>query len=319
MRRHSFVGFHMLVAAVLATIAPAAAQMPDDIAAKVREIGRVTDPPKTAPLYNFMHPKEPYEGVKVTRDAKYGPDTRHVLDVFTPENLSSQAPVMIFIHGGGYVGGNKRGAPGSPGEPFYDNFMLFAAKNGMVGVNATYRLAPANPWPASHEDIGTMLKWVHANIATHGGDPKQIFLVGSSAGGGVVAGYMADPKFFPAANDIGVKAILLLAGNVYDFTLFPAEPNVKQFIGEDASKYAERSPLIGMMKVNVPLFISWAELDPPEVIQQSRILNANLCNKGRCPTRLFMPKHSHMSTVYAVNTDDRQLTDAMLAFMKGVK
>jgi triacylglycerol lipase len=266
-----------------------------------------------------MHAKEPYEGVKVTRDVKYGPDARNALDVFTPENLSGPAPVMIFIHGGGYVGGNKRGAPGSPGAPFYDNFMLFAGKNGMVGVNATYRVAPANPWPASHEDIGAMLKWVHANIGTHGGDPKQIFLVGSSAGGGVVAGYMAEPKYFPAANDIGVKAILLLAGGVYDFTLFPTAPNIKQFIGEDASKYAERSPLIGMLKVNVPMFISWAELDPPEVIQQSRILNANLCNKGRCPTRVFLPKHSHMSTVYAVNTDDTQLTDAMLAFMKGVK
>ena len=51
--------------------------MPDDIAAKVKEIGRVIDPPKTAPLYVPLHPKEPYEGVKVTREVKYGPDARN--------------------------------------------------------------------------------------------------------------------------------------------------------------------------------------------------------------------------------------------------
>jgi acetyl esterase/lipase len=305
--------------ALLAFAAAANAQMPDDIAAKVKEIGRIIDPPKTAPLYNSLHPKEPYEGVKVTRDLKYGPDARNALDVFTPENLSGPAPVYIFIHGGGFVAGNKRGAPGSPGAPFYDNFMLFAAKNGMVGVNATYRLAPAHPWPAAPEDVAAMLKWVHANIASHGGDPKQIFLVGSSAGGGVVAGYMANPKLYPAENDIGVKALLLLAGNPYDFTLFPLAPNIKQYLGEDTSKYAERSPLVGMLKVNVPMFVSWAELDPPEVVQQSQILYANLCNKGRCPKKLFLPKHSHMSTVYAVNTDDKQLADGMLEFIKGIK
>ena len=130
-----------------------------------------------------MHPKEPYEGVKVTRDLKYGPDARNVLDVFTPENLSGPARVMIFIHGGGYVGGNKRGAPGSPGEPFYDNFMLFAAKNGMVGVNATYRLAPANRWPACLDDtrasVSTQAKSL-ASLESVENEVRTIALAASS-------------------------------------------------------------------------------------------------------------------------------------------
>jgi triacylglycerol lipase len=306
-------------ALLLALTLPAAAQMPPDIAEKVKAIGRVIDPPKTAVIYGPLATKEPYQGVKVTRDLKYGPDARNALDVFTPENLSGPAPVFIFVHGGGFVAGNKRGVPGSPAEPFYDNFMLFAAKNGMVGVNATYRLAPANPWPAGVEDVAAAVKWVRENIKSHGGDPQQVFLTGSSAGGGLVAGYMANPKLHPSANDIGAKAVLLLAGGAYDYTLFPITPNIKQFLGEDASKYAERSPLVGMLKVNVPMFVAWAELDPPEIVQQGKILYANLCSKNRCPKRLFLPSHSHMSTVYAVNTDDRQLADAMMEFIKGVK
>jgi acetyl esterase/lipase len=300
--------------AVLALAAPANAQMPDDIAAKVKEIGRVIDPPKTAPLYVPLHPKEPYEGVKVTRDAKYGSDARNALDVFTPDNLSGPAPVFIYIYGGGFVGGNKRGAD----SPFYDNFMLFASKSGMVGVNAGYRLAPANPWPAGIEDVAAVVKWVRQNIASHGGDPQRIFLAGSSSGAALVAGYLVDPKLHPEPNNAGVKGVFLLAGT-FDFTLYPAAANIKQYLGEDGSKYAERSPIFGLLKSELPIFVAWAEFDPPDIARQSRILYANLCNKGRCPKRLFLPKHSHMSTVYAVNTDDKQLADGMLEFIKGVK
>ena len=304
--------------ALLAFATPASAQMPDDIAAKVKEIGRVIDPPKTAPLYLPLHTKEPYEGVKVVRDAKYGTDERNALDVFTPENLSGPVPVFVYIYGGGFVGGNKRGAPGGITAPYYDNFMLFAAKNGMVGVNAGYRLAPANPWPAGIEDVAAVIKWVRQNIGSHGGDPQQIFLAGSSSGAALVAGYLADPKLYPEPNSAGIKGVLLLAGT-YDFTLFPAAPNIKQYLGEDATKYGARSPLIGFLNVNLPTFVAWAELDPPDIERQSKILYANLCNKARCPKKLFLPKHSHMSTVYAVNTDDKQLADGMLEFIKGVK
>ncbi len=114
-----------------------------------------------------------------------------------------------------------------------------------------------------------------------------------------------------------MKGVLLLAG-VYDFEGF-TDPGTKAYLGEDASKYAERSPLMAVVNSKLPLFVEWAELDPPFVVKQGEILYANLCNKNRCPQKIFLPNHSHMSTVYAVNTDDRQLADAMLAFIKGVK
>ena len=314
MRRNT--QFACLLAGALVALTPigASAQMPADIAAKVKEIGRVIDPPKTAAIYAPLQQKEPYTGLKVTRDLKYGSDPRNALDVFTPENAAGPLPVFIFVHGGGFVAGNKCGPNNSP---FYDNFMLFAAKNGMVGVNATYRLAPANPWPAAPQDIAAAVKWVRDNIASHGGDPQRIFLIGSSAGGAIVASFIADPKLHPAPDNIGIKAALLLAG-VFDFE-GATDPNTKAYLGEDASKYRERSPLVGVVDSKLPLFVSWAELDPPFIVKQSEILYANLCNKNRCPQKLFLPNHSHMSTVYAVNTDDKQLADAMLFFIKGVK
>src|SRR6266851_4708660 len=105
---------------------------PEEIAWKLQELGRVIDPPKTAALYAPLQEKEPYQGVKVERDVKYGPADRNLLDVFAPEANSAARPVLVFVHGGGFVVGNKRGPNGSP---FYDNIMLWAVKNGFVGVN----------------------------------------------------------------------------------------------------------------------------------------------------------------------------------------
>jgi triacylglycerol lipase len=304
----------LFAVALAALPAAALAQMPPDIAEKIKAIGRVIDVPKSYALYTPLHETEPYAGVKVTRDIKYGPDARNALDIFVPESPSTgPRPVFIFVHGGGFVAGNKR----TPGTPFYDNFMLFAAKNGMIGVNVTYRLAPANPWPAAPQDLAAAMKWVVQNIASYSGDPARIFLTGSSAGAAIVASFVADPKLHPAADNLGVKGLLLLAG-VYDFTGF-TDPSTKAYLGDDPTKYTERSPLIGLMNNKVPMFLAWAELDPPFIVKQSEILYANLCNKNRCPKKIWLPNHSHMSTVLAVNTKDTQLADAMLDFIRSVK
>ncbi len=125
--------------------------MPPDIAKTLAELGRVIDPPATAKLYAPLQQTEPYFGVRIERDLKYGPAERNRLDIFMPQATASGRPVLIFVHGGAFIGGNKRRTPDSP---FYDNIMLWAVKNGFIGVNITYRLAPQFPWPAGAEDVG---------------------------------------------------------------------------------------------------------------------------------------------------------------------
>jgi acetyl esterase/lipase len=141
-----FAAHHRITVAMLASLGvlatmPASAQMPPDIAEKIAVLGRVVDPEKTAPIYAPLQEKEPYTGLKVLRDAKYGPDARNLVDIFATADASGARPVLMFVHGGAYVGGNKR----PPGSPFYDNVMVWAARNGMVGVNVEYRLAPQSP------------------------------------------------------------------------------------------------------------------------------------------------------------------------------
>src|SRR5262249_6108936 len=134
----------ILIALWLLAAAPAHAQtsgMPSDIEWRLAELGAVINPAETAKLYAPLQESEPYAGVTVARDINYGPDSRNLVDVFAPAEPGAPRPVLLFVHGGGFTAGGRR----TPGSPFYDNIMLFAVRNGMIGVNMTYRLAPQHP------------------------------------------------------------------------------------------------------------------------------------------------------------------------------
>ncbi|UFX48413.1 alpha/beta hydrolase [Bradyrhizobium sp. 41S5] len=306
------------VAAALMLSGPALAQqgpMPEDLAWKLLELGRVIDPPKTAALYAPLQQKEPYQGVKVERDVKYGPADRHLLDIFTPDLASAAArPVLIYIHGGGFIAGSKR----NPGSPFYDNVMLWAAKSGFVGVNATYRLAPTFPWPAGAEDMGAIVQWVAENIGSRGGDPSRIFLMGQSAGAIHVASYVSHSEFHKVTGG-GLAGAIMVSG-IYDLTASPAGDAELAYYGSDPSRYAERSSLQGLVASPIPFLITAAELDPPRFVEQFELMKQAGCKRPSGCVRSFMlPQHSHMSEVYAINTPDTRLTDEILEFVKSVK
>lgn len=289
---------------------PASGTMPADIAAKIRAIGPVIDPPATAAVYAPLHPREPYTGVKVARDVKYGSDDRHALDVFTPADAGAPRPVFIFVHGGGYTGGHKREGDNF----FYDNIMLWAACHGMVGVNATYRLAPAAPWPAGAEDVAAAVRWTVENIEKFGGDPQRIFLAGHSAGGTHVGTYVAQERFHQPGGT-ALAGLILISGN-YDLSKVPADERYSSYFGPDQSKYAERSPFTGLLKTSVPIFAAYGELEPPFLFEQSRNLIDALRQSGRNVQAVHLPGHSHISITYSINTDDTELADAMLAFVE---
>jgi triacylglycerol lipase len=300
-----------IAAAMIATTAWAEGPMSEELAWKLLELGQVIDLPKTAAIYAPLQESEPYQGVKIERDIKYGPADRNLLDVFVPETPSAKRPVLIYVHGGGFVGGDKR----APGSPFYDNVMLWAVKNGFIGVNATYRLAPQAPWPAGAEDLGAVVQWTSDKISERGGDPARVFLMGQSAGAVHVASYVAHTEFHKVKGG-GLAGAILLSG-IYDLTATPAADPERAYFGDDPSRYAERSSLSGLLTTNIPLMLTAAELDPPRFVEQFELVKQASCKRPSGCVRAFMlPQHNHMSEVYAINTADTRLTDAILNFVK---
>jgi acetyl esterase/lipase len=289
--------------------------MPPDIESKLAELGDTINPAETAKLYAPLQEREPYQGIKVTRDLKYGPDERHALDVFVSETASAvPRPVLMFVHGGAFTGGNKRGPDNSP---FYDNVALFAARNGMVGVNITHRLAPQHQWPAAADDVGAAVRWVGANIAAHGGDPARVVLMGHSSGAVHVASYVAHAKFH-GPKGIGLVGAILVSG-IYDLGKFPVGPPEKAYFGDDEAKRAEASTLALLPETRIRLMVAYGERDPGDRIEQAKLLGAALCRANRCSSLARLPKHTHMSEIYAINTADKSLSDRIVTFVTGGK
>lgn len=301
--------------ALTALASLAFAEVPPAIAERLRAIGPVINPGATAPLYAPQFTETaPYVNAQVERDLAYGPHERHLLDVFTPvPSAGKRQPVLVFVHGGAFVAGNRRAGPASP---FYDNVMLWAVHHGLVGVNMTYRLAPQDPWPAGPQDIGQALRWVQQNIAQRGGDPSRVFLFGHSAGAAHVAAYVAMPGF-QEGTGAGLAGAMLLSG-IYRVTpeLVAQSPTYPAYFGNDASRYAETSSVNGLLATPTPLWIADAELDPPQFKAQARLLRDALRDAGRPFTAATFAAHSHMSEAYSINSQDSSVGDALWEFVK---
>ena len=251
---------------------------------------------------------------QVTRDHAYGPDERHRLDVFTGgKRRHAQAPVLVFVHGGGFVMGDKR----TPETPFYDNVGDFAVRAGLVGVTMTYRLAPAHPWPAGSEDVARALAWLRANIAEYGGHPEQIFLLGQSAGAVHVAGYIADANLH-AQEGPGVAGALLISG-IYDVAAAEANSFHIAYYGEDRSAWPTRSTLNGLIRADVPLFFSVSEFDGGDFQKQAAQLVGEYARaRGTFPRMHWLAGHNHLSPVLSIGSPGETLGPLVLDFIDAV-
>lgn len=130
------------------------------------------------------------EGVTQYRDIRYGPNGEYnLLDVYCPEGTASPLPVIVNIHGGGYVYGNKE---------IYRRYCMDLARRGFAVVNSNYRLAPKWKFPAPLADIDSVLLWIEKNARQYRLRPDCIFLVGDSAGAQLASHYAAihtNPEF----------------------------------------------------------------------------------------------------------------------------
>jgi acetyl esterase/lipase len=129
---------------------------------------------RTAMQFPF-HPRD----MQLVKNVVYGPLPRQRLDVWRMSTTPLHAPVVLYVHGGSWIMGDKR----EQGRPMLHEFV----RRGWIAVVPNYRLAPRHPWPAQIQDVTRALGWVKKNIATYGGDPERVVVSGGSAGGHLAA------------------------------------------------------------------------------------------------------------------------------------
>jgi triacylglycerol lipase len=324
------------------------AQVPPEIAKQLVAIGRGVCVEQTAKIYRPLHPNPPYAGVTIARDISFGPDPKNVLDVFSADKGGGSRPVLIYISGG--QGNKQQGGPN--GDVFYDNIMLWAEKNGMVGVNMQRRTASAMD---AGKDVGLVVQWVSQNIAKYKGNPGRVFMWSQSAGNGPASTYVSHPELY-GPKGIGLKGAIFMSSP--GFNILPATPPPVQGgagscndpnAAPGAAPPAGRGPggpgrgdgkggggggkgkggppqadpaasnLPGLISSKLPLFVSTAELDPPNVIAFAGTLKDELCKAGRCPANAVFKDHSHISEVMSPDTADTSVTGPILKWIKSVK
>lgn len=236
------------------------------------------------------------DGVTVTSDIPYGDHERHVLDVYSSPELSG-APVVVYVHGGGFVAGQKA----APGSPYFGNIGGWAVRHGFVGVAINYRLAPEAQWPDGARDIGAALTWVVDRISEHGGDPERIFLVGQSAGAMHVADYVAQPSTHSRHGMALAGAAIISC--IYDLSRAEDKPIHRAYWGDDPATWAEKSSLGPLLDVDLPLLLAVAEYDEPQFQQQAAwFVEAWTAKHGLYPPMHRLWGQNHLTSVYSIGT-----------------
>ncbi|MFJ9084015.1 carboxylesterase/lipase family protein [Streptomyces sp. NPDC102384] len=149
----------------------------------------------------------PYFGTGWSRGEDY-----LTMNVWTPETPGGDLPVMVFVHGGGFVAGSTR-------SPLYEGSAF--ARDGVVLVTLNYRLGiagfldiPGAPANRGLLDVVAALLWVRENIAAFGGDAGNVTLFGQSAGATIVGGILATPD----ASGLFQRAIVQSGSGLGAFT-----------------------------------------------------------------------------------------------------
>jgi len=233
--------------------------------------------------------------VRVDRNIAYAPGGRRfLLDVYRPAEPVTGAPVLLQVHGGAWVIGNKE----EQGRPL----MRYLARRGWVCVAINYPLSPTHRWPAHIVAAKQSLAWIRSHIEEYGGDPRFVAVTGGSAGGhlaSLLALTPNDPAFQPGFTDVdtSVQACAPHYG-VYDFAatsgsrssqyrlenllsrrIFAADRDPVRFLDD----YIAASPLDRITTDAPPFFVVHGTLDSLVPVREARGFVARLREVSKNP------------------------------------
>ncbi len=250
------------------------------------------------------------------------PQERGVLDVYSPPNAKN-LPVVFWIHGGGWQGGDKTSVQIKP-KAFVDK--------GFVFVSTNYRLLPNVDMDTIVRDIAKSIHWVHDHIAEHGGDPKRILVTGHSAGAQLAALVCIDDRYLKAEGlGLGIiKGCVPVDGDTYDVPAIietaetrrrvHGQPRAKyghrEKFGNDPAKHRDLSAVTHVAKdKGIPPFLILYVAGHPETSAQAERLGEVLKSAG-VPAKLIGARES---THNKINDDlglpDDPTTKALFEFV----
>jgi arylformamidase len=263
---------------------------------------------------------------RVTRDIAYSTaHERQVLDVHAPAGAKN-LPVVFWIHGGGWQTGDKSMVALKP-KAFMDA--------GFVFVSINHRLLPTVEMGDITRDVASALGWVHKNIATHGGDPTRLLVMGHSSGGQLAALMCTDDRYAKAegfsltmikgcvpvdADTFDIPAIIEVAetrARVHHLPL-PTYGHRQKF-GDDPAKHRDFSAVTHVARnKGIPPFLILHIAGQPDTAAQARRLAAVLAAAGISAKVVAGRETTHASINDNIGATDDAVTREVFAFVAEV-
>jgi len=240
------------------------------------------------------------EGIAVEHDGIIGKGGDHDLhaEIAYPKDSTKPLPAVIYIHGGGWIGGSHKNGP-----------IIQLAKAGYFAASVEYRLSNVAKWPAQIQDCKLGVRWLRANAAKYNIDPNRIGVWGASAGGHLVTclGTMADIKEYEGDGGYpGVSSAVQVVVDFYGPTDF-ITPNIytKQALDlttglfgvpreQNLDLWKSGSPIFYVKAGDPPMFLVHGDADSLVPLAQSTTFGDAL-NKAGVPYEILVVKNGEHS------------------------
>jgi acetyl esterase/lipase len=261
---------------------------------------------------------------EVKKDIPYASPAleRQVLDVYAPGGAKN-LPVVFWIHGGGWQGGDKSDVQLKP---------QFFNSKGFVFVSTNYQLWPKVDMGTIVRDIAKSIHWVHEHIVEFGGDPDRLFIMGHSAGAQLAALVCTDDRYLKAegltlaivkgcvpvdGDTFDVPAIIEMAETRWRVHNLPrAKAGHREKFGMDPAKIRDLSAVNHVAKgKGIPPFLIVHVAGHPDTTAQAQHF-ANVLKEAGVPITLFGGKDTTHGKINAeIGLPDDPTTKALMEFV----
>lgn len=279
--------------------------------------------------FTFTQPPSPGQvqarlpkGTIIHGNIPYNNDTlkKHLLDIYLPADVKGKLPLVVFIHGGGWIGNDKYADMG-----YMPNTVAAMLNNGIAVASIDYRFAMQAVFPAILQDCNKAVSFLYDNADKYNLDKNRIALMGFSAGGhlaslmGTSQNNKVSDLYFPNTyRPLQYKAVVDFYGPI-DLVLLPGNEDEKSpealLIGAtpldrpDLAKAA--SPISYIDKNDPPFLIYHGEKDNIVSNKQSKLFSAWLKHYGVKNELTIVKDAPHFGTMY----DVEEIRNKVIAFL----
>jgi len=266
------------------------------------------------------------ENVVVKKDIPYN-EQGTLLDIYYPKDSKEPLPVIMWIHGGGFIGASKEQTKA---------YAMTLANAGYVVANINYDLAPAHKYPEPVVQVNQALKYLSENAEQYGGDINRLFL-GSNSSGSQIASQLAAVisnrefekmmEIQPSVTSEQLKGVLLYDG-AYDMRTLKAThaPGIGLFLWaytgvrdfETYNRIDQLSTVNHISSSYPPVFLAVGDADALES-QSLELIKVLEKNGVEVETVLFTGTGAHLGHDYMMNLDSgpaQQTLEKALDFLE---